>query len=1009
MRQNYTDLFFNSANPLDQCCPCSMIKLPSGDRHKMSAAMSPRIILLIQFIALLSSPAAMAVDIPHSLLSLGITIENPGRQFCFTNKEAGTYYGEATARNGGGWRGWFVNTQKILHDCGVAIDRSRAVATVYPHQLVRQYPDGTIETFTLLDSLDAILLEVVAGTDTRIPLIFEPTQDFSLRPVTTQRAYFVGRTKTPARGFTPSWIGISSEQALTGDGKIFLDAVKGKKCRIVIAAGGSVLATQHTIDFVERSADSLIAKRALRMERVLSSSYFRSDNERLNAALMWAKLSVDALIMNQSVDGGAPTKGIFAGLPWFNNYWGRDSFISLPGATYVTGNFSDAREILLSFPKFQEADSTNPNWGRIPNLATPTSVSYNTADGTPRFVSALLEYVQYSGDTCILRTLYPVVERSIRGTLRYHTDSLSFLTHGDAESWMDAVGTNGPWSPRGNRANDVQALWYRQLTAGAAIAKFNHDAMSVQSWEAVAAKVRRNFQNNFLDPESGLIFDHLLASGKASREIRPNQLFCLDLLPSRAAQERVVRAVSSALAYEHGVGTLSQQDSNFHPYHHFEPAYVQDAAYHTGIVWTWLNGEATNAMARFGSCESAGRITFNMVHQILDRGCAGTLSELLDAYPRAGESEPRLSGTFSQAWSLAEFVRSIYQGYLGVTVDALNETVTLAPVLPREFGNVEFDVRMGSTAVRVRYRVKGDSLVVTASSGNRSFRSTLTTIENRAAVRLYFHTSFAAGQSDTALRLTIPHTTGSSRPMQLASPIAGLDIPSLRGPSYPILTLAQVRQSNPKAKVLFDKQDPVGDDTGVTGTYVYPTNVNFVPGILDLTRASIRYDDQNVYFSLRFRALSNPGWHPEYGFQLTFAAIAINRGGKEGAKSIGLNSHFVLQDRFAFDRLIAVGGGLRVTDEKGAILCEYLPQAEDSANPIGNTPERSIEFSIPIEYLGVPRNQWKITILTGAQDDHGGAGIGEFRTIDSIAGEWIGGGKKNPGQPNAYDILQMKK
>jgi hypothetical protein len=315
---------------------------------------------------------------------------------------------------------------------------------------------------------------------------------------------------------------------------------------------------------------------------------------------------------------------------------------------------------------------------------------------------------------------------------------------------------------------------------------------------------------------------------------------------------------------------------------------------------------------------------------------------------------------------------------------------------------------MGSSTVRVRYQASRDSIVINVSSPHRMFRLVPARIGDRTIAILQFNSAAIVGHPVEAASMTIMQPTVVSPSMELAKPIAGLDIPALRGPSYPILTLAQVREENPKANILFDKKDPPGDDNGVSGTYLYPTNVNFIPGILDLTRATIRYDDRNVYFSLHFKALSNPGWHPEYGFQLTFAAIAIHRGESHNTTSIGLNSQYEVTGPFAYDRLIAVGGGFRVTDETGAILCEYLPRPEDAANPIGNVPRRSVEFSIPVEYLGTPHNGWNITILTGAQDDHGGAGIGEFRSVDAVRGEWVGGGKKNPVLPNVYDFMQLK-
>jgi carbohydrate-binding DOMON domain-containing protein len=162
-----------------------------------------------------------------------------------------------------------------------------------------------------------------------------------------------------------------------------------------------------------------------------------------------------------------------------------------------------------------------------------------------------------------------------------------------------------------------------------------------------------------------------------------------------------------------------------------------------------------------------------------------------------------------------------------------------------------------------------------------------------------------------------------------------------------------------------------------------------------------------MYFRLTFKNLSDPGWHPEYGFQLTLAAIAIHRSADNTQTAVGVNSHATLDPGYAYDRMIVVGGGYRITDGAGAVLCEYRPRPEDAARPIGNATTKTVEFSVPIEYLGHPTNDWKMTLLIGAQDDHGGAGVGEFRAVDARGGEWTGGGKANAAAPNVFDMLVL--
>ena len=979
----------------------------------------------------------------QSIDDLGVKVSGSGRQFVFTNKEAGTYHSEVNGNNSSGWDGWFINAEKILHDYSISIkekqlDRTSATTIVFPHQIVRTYPNNIKETITLLDSIDVLLVEV---THPFAQITIQPTDNF----VADSTSSFINqrwKRSNNAAAFAPTEIIVARQ-------------LKRNVVTFAIAAGRDFQRVNETANKTAKLSDIFIAKRKERMQRLLSLSHVQTNSVELTKAIAWAKLQVDALIMDQST-GGERTKGIFAGLPWFNNYWGRDSFISLPGATYIIGNFTDARDVLRSYAKFQELDVTNSNYGRIPNLATPQSVIYNTADGTPWFVKSLYEYVKYSGDTAFVREMFPVIIRSIEGTIKFHSDSLGFLTHGDAESWMDAVGPNGPWSPRGNRACDVQALWHQQLMIGVFFAEYFSEYHTAARWKTLADNVEKNFQQYFVDTTSHLVYDHLNSDGSPSTELRPNQLFTFDMTMPESVRQNMVRTVLKELVYEHGTATLAQSDSNFHPFHEYPPYYVKDAAYHNGIIWTWLNGATIYAATRYDLQDIVFPITKNSVHQMLERGTVGALSELLDAHPRIKNhpstrsvqnaelppqsrrtsaqddyDEPKLSGTYSQAWSLAEFIRSIYQDYFGISIDIPSAAIRVQPKLPKELSTVTFEQRIGEGSLVITYKKKNEKVIVTINPKNISKQFTINyfwVFENGDAVNTSCellpgkvlaieHTSstltvkqgktvVSVGKNKLGTFLKNFSDKKYFTDVTLAQPDLKKEFPVLRGPSYPLLTNNQVRGKNNSAKILFEKSDPAGDDTGNNGTYQYPISEHFKKGILDLTNASFRYDDKNLYCTLSFANLYNPGWHAEYGFQLTLAAIAVNTGnGIE--RTVGLNSNYTLDSLHQFDRMIVIGGGIRVADNLGKVLCEYIPRPEDIHNTIGNVSSKSIEFSIPLEYLGTPNTNWKMTVLVGGQDDHGGAGIGEFRTVQQNVGEWLGGGKTNQNDSNVYDVLIM--
>jgi glycogen debranching enzyme len=977
---------------------------------------------------------------------LGIEIASGSRPFVFTNKQTAFLYGETGGPNTTSWQGFNVFGREFLDDYEVLINgeplprRNITRTRVYPDHLERNYPGGIVEELWPVDSLSlfGIILRAPTPVDAGIrPFFTDGRTSADYKLALRQGVALVARMnhleRTPSANY-PVWFAIAHPQALPDSsgatkGRAFspvrLYAPKQRVHLFGCAVGNTQDATASLALSFEKNSAHYAAARRSRLEQLLASTRIQTGNPTFDSAYAWAVLSLDALMMNQS------GKGIFAGLPWFNNYWGRDTFVALPGAALVTGRFREAREILRSFSGFQERDPASPNFGKIPNIVTTTETAFNTADGTPRFVMMVRDYVERSGDESLLLELYPVILRSIDGTLRYHVDAMGFLTHRDADTWMDAVGPDGPWSPRGNRANDIQALWALQLETGIWCATRLGDVESARTWHNALTRLKEQFSRRFVI--NGQIADHLNADDTPDLLVRPNQIFTASLLDSET-RARMVRTVVTELTYPYGVASLAQTEDRFHPYHEYPPYYPKDEAYHNGTVWTWVQGPVISALCGYGLQDSAFVVTMNTVHQILHRGAVGTQSELLDALARPGEPEPRLSGTVSQAWNLGEHVRNIFDDYLGVRIERLTRQITLRPRLPRALGNVHATVNLDGVSVPLVIRSPGTEPEIDIDAGalSDSYDLTLDLPRRDAAgvticCNLPARSRISVILRDTlvlvsvngnpvrpAVRLNPPASyTAALKEIHLAIPHLRPGLQALAGPGYPLLKHSDIKRRNARAIVIFHAEDARGDDTGVGavhdrgGRFEYPANSNFVPGSFDLRECTVRSDSTQVYFNLRFTSLPDPGWHPEYGFQLTLAAIAIDTDGIDGsgATMIPANALYRLPRRAAYERLILVGGGIRVEDNNGKTLGAYIPAPEDVAHPLGNSGEGTISFSLPITLLGRPAASWRFTLVAGAQDDHGGAGIGEFRTVDRVRGEWNGGGRLVPEESNVYDEL----
>ena len=648
--------------------------------------------------AILAMAAAMLIssctmkEYRTDLLGVEVTPDE-NREYSYTDKKSGYWYGRTHQQTTEWWSGWNMAKKRVLSDYRIGVgdsmlDRSEASCTVYPDRLVRTW-DNARETFYMVDNLPIIYIELETEADS---VTCQLNMERICEVVTCCDNMF----------FIPN----------EGEGCILL--APAADCRYISLAdglktgseaGGFILAygTQDEcrglVEKFRAEGQELLKQRKDRINSLVTEyNPVKSNLPELDRALDWITITMDELITCQQGNG------IYAGLPWFNEYWGRDMFISMPGACLVTGQFDVAKEILKDFAKLQDTDPSSETYGRIPNRANLEGILYNTTDGTPRFVIQALELAQYCGDTEFLADIYPAIKTSINASISNYTDEKGYLTHADADTWMDVKRNGIPGSPRGNRANDIQALWYGQLTAGSRIAALMGDTGSAEEWSGLAQTLAANFEHDFCDKAGFMVYDHLNTDGSQDIQFRPNQLYCFDLISDDDFKQRVTRRSWEELVYPWGVASLAQWDRQFHPQHENWHYYHKDDAYHNGTIWLWNNGIAMQRMIEYGQVDAAWELFKNMNRQALHEGAVGSLSENADAHPREGQTWVNRSGTFLQAWSNAEHLRVWCQHFLGIRPDLLNGKVVIEPKLPAEITHLETSVKIGDGTLHYEYK-----------------------------------------------------------------------------------------------------------------------------------------------------------------------------------------------------------------------------------------------------------------------------------------------------------------
>jgi glycogen debranching enzyme len=221
---------------------------------------------------------------------------------------------------------------------------------------------------------------------------------------------------------------------------------------------------------------------------------------------------------------------------------------------------------------------------------------------------------------------------------------------------MDAVVDGKPVTPRIGLAVEINALWYNAIRFSMELAEAAGDDRFIREWEGIAEKIPGSFRKTFWDESRGYLADYIGVDGP-DWAVRPNQVIAASL-PYRAIGDDICLAVINVARKElltpRGLRTLSPQDINYKgTYYGSQPE--RDRAYHQGTVWPWLFGHYAEAYLRIHGKEGVGYIEelYRGFEPVMTEAGIGSVSEVYD-----GDPPHSPGGTISQAWSVAELLRT---------------------------------------------------------------------------------------------------------------------------------------------------------------------------------------------------------------------------------------------------------------------------------------------------------------------------------------------------------------
>ncbi len=629
--------------------------------------------------AALAFPAAMAAQRPgldayFDAMAIAVA---PGQQSQFVagDNVAGYYEGYTQANARG--VGYMIRNESVFagytsYTAGVQNQRAGSDEVVLPYGHHARHANGSAETFALLSKQHALALRITAKAPA--PLALQP-----LLKAAGARSEREGITViAPGKGQT-LFAAIAANVPVTVDASFMVSTRAAVRQLTVVVAFAPTAAEAAARATTLSKSDPIAAERKL-LHAALTRSHLATSDAAYNKALNWSKAASRMFVVEEF------GTGIWAGLPWFRDNWGRDTFIALPGTLLVSGQFADARAVLANFARYQNLKQPrDKEYGRIPNrVAAGDSIIYNTVDGTPWMLREALEYIRYTGDKAFARKMHALAIPYFEGAIANYMDADGLLAHDSADTWMDArIDNKQPWSARGPRAVEIQALWYTALQTGADLASQAGDARRAATWRGLAARAKSSFLKLYWDGK--VMADRLREDGSRDTKVRPNQLMLVsipfdDFVPP-AVQAAVTRNAVTDLLYPYGIASLSEDDPYFHPRHENPEFHHKDAAYHQGTIWGWNAGYTVTALNKFGYQDLSYQLAQNLGQQILGLGTLGNMSELLDALPHEG-GKLKPSGTYAQSWSVAEYARNGYQDFVGFRPDLTVNTLAFQPAVP---------------------------------------------------------------------------------------------------------------------------------------------------------------------------------------------------------------------------------------------------------------------------------------------------------------------------------------
>ncbi len=418
----------------------------------------------------------------------------------------------------------------------------------------------------------------------------------------------------------------------------------------------------------------------------------------LDKAVEYAKVNLDESFvctpgMGCGLVAGYGLSGAASDRPGFGWFFGGDASINSFAMT-GSGAAPLVREgALRFFTKYQRADgkitheisqgANHVDWFSYP-------YAYYHGDTSPFWILAFGEYWRQTGDSALVRELWPNLRKAYKWSLATDTNGDGLMENPSAGAGALEVG-----ALQVGILSDVymSGVWVAALDRIARMAELVGEPAIATEARAERAKAIATLEAKFWMPTLGQYAFALLQDGTVNPSMTAwaATAMAFDTFDPARGAEMAAHLASSNIMTDWGARPLSAESPLFDPLH-----------YNNGAVWPFVTGFASLAQYRYHN-PAAGFFALKAIARTGFDQSLGRNPEVISGrlYKPLDTAVPQ------QFFATSMVLTPLIRGLLGLDVDAPRHKLTVAPHLPPEWDSLRVDnvpVGLGLVSLELRRR-----------------------------------------------------------------------------------------------------------------------------------------------------------------------------------------------------------------------------------------------------------------------------------------------------------------